>query len=104
MPVWVMTVMRQGTGYRISLPKKWVVENLMPDERMMFMIESGKGHLEVYTERSYYEQKLGKNPIEPDLGTKEPLSRATGQGLTAGACREHEEARAAAADTCKAIQ
>ena len=97
--VWVMTVLSQGQGYRITLPKKWVIENLDPDERLMFMVETGRGHLEVYTEKEWYKKKLGADIPVSDSGTGEACQRATRKGLDYGAGREHEEARTASADS-----
>lgn len=81
MPVWVLALQRQGTSYKVTVPKSWVLENLELKERIMYMVTKDVGVLELHSERSYYAKYLSKGSNESDKGTLESGEGQNRQGV-----------------------
>ena len=67
--VYVVAIQRQGTSYKVTLPKAWVNENLEPSARIMYLVTKDIGVIEVHSERSWYAKYFSKNINGPNKGT-----------------------------------
>jgi len=98
--IWVMTLRgAPGGQFVVGVPKKWIVENIEPDERLLFMVEREKGCLEIHTERNWYEQKYSKDIAAKNLGAVKTRQRKSKPRDSSGAVGQHEEIRSVTADT-----
>ena len=97
--IWVMRAQNNRGVHVVTLPKKWVKENIEFDERMLFFIEKKKGCLEMHTERSWADEKFGKSRNEQDTGAAKTRQRKNKPRVGSGAGEQHEEVRPVAADT-----
>ncbi len=89
--VYVLSVQRQGTSYKVTIPKKWVEENLYPGSKILFMVSKDVGVLEIFSERIWHERYLSKSRDGADKGTPESSEGPDGQGLADGVGGVYED-------------
>lgn len=98
MAVYLMRIIKQGRAILMSLPASWRKEHFGPDDRYIFAVETAQGTLELFTERSYYEQKFNKSQPPRDSGAGEVNQGKDRPGGDSGVGVEPAEAWAVATD------
>lgn len=98
MSVYLMRLLKQGRANLMSIPATWRKEHFGPDDRYVFAVETAQGTLELFSERSYYEQKFSKFKSPRDTGAGEVDQGKDRPEGGPGTCGELEEAWTTAAD------
>lgn len=80
--VYVVSLQRQGkASFKITIPKKWIEENLEPGAKIVFMVSKDAGVLEIFSERVWHEKYFSKGRDGVDPGTAESSEIPNRSGL-----------------------
>lgn len=98
MAVYLHRIIKQGRAFLISIPASWRKERIGPDDRYLFAVETAQGTLEIFPERSYYEQKFNKSKSPRDTGTGEVYQGEDRPDVDPGVSGQSEQAGSVTAD------
>lgn len=98
MAVYILSIMNRSNHKVITIPKTWRVKNVGPDDRYVFAVELANGNLEIFCERSYYEQKFSKLKSPRDSGTGQAVPGQDTPAGNSGDGEQSSEMRSASTD------
>lgn len=80
--VYVLSLQRQGnSSYKVTIPKKWVNENLDPGAKILFMVSKDAGVLEIFSEKVWHEKYFQKSRDGVNKGTAKSCAGSDQSGL-----------------------
>jgi len=89
--IYVLSIQQSGTGYKITLPKRWVQDNLKPGSKIIFMVSGDAGELNLFSEEVWHERYLSKNRSGENQGSSDTQPESDRSGFCDGAGGEYQE-------------